>query len=119
MPQRFLRPGITTSDRWNSASWLAQSFYIRLLTQVDDHGRFDGRIAVLQSYCFPLRTDVTRQKVQSAVSELEQCGLIERYETPDHKEFVQITQWHEKPRNKSKFADPSNCRLLTAAESCR
>ena len=53
MPQRFLRPGITTSRRWNSLDWDSQSFYIRLLTLVDDYGRFDADPQLLKSYAFP------------------------------------------------------------------
>ena len=105
MPQRFLRPGITTSDRWNAVSFIAQSFYVRLLTLVDDYGRYDGRIAILHAQCFALRPDINPQDSAAARRELQTANLIEIYEVGG-KEYVQITKWQERARGPSKY--PSN-----------
>lgn len=106
MPQRFLRPGITNSDAWNSVSFEAQSLYIRILTLVDDFGRYDGRVPVLHGQCFALRPDVKPQRTAGFRSELQTAGLIDVYEV-DGKEFIQMTKWTERARgDKSKFPDP-------------
>ena len=122
MPQRFLRPGITTSSKWNSLDWFDQSFYIRLLTLVDDAGRYDARPEILRAYCFPLRDDVTRQETAAAGSRLRAAGLLEIYNV-DGKEFLQLTNWQERMRNKSKWPEPTAAngsqRQPTAAESCQ
>jgi hypothetical protein len=97
MPQRFLRPGITTSDAWNAVSFPAQSFYIRLLTLVDDWGRYDGRVPVLHGQCFALRSDIVPQETAALRSELHAAGLIEVYAV-EGKEYVQITKWQERAR---------------------
>lgn len=115
MPQRFLRPGITTSDAWNAVSFEAQSFYIRILTLVDDFGRYDGRLPILHGQCFALRTDITPKKTAALRSELHEAYLIQVYES-GAKEFIQVERWSERARSdKSKFPDPP---LRNPAESC-
>lgn len=106
MPQRFLRPGITTSDAWNAVSFEAQSFYIRILTLVDDFGRYDGRLPILHGQCFALRTDITPKKTAALRCELHEAYLIQVYESGG-KEFIQVERWNERARSdKSKFPDP-------------
>lgn len=114
MPQRFLRPGITTSDAWNRATWLEQSFFIRLLTLVDDEGRYDARIPILHATCFALRDDVTRQQTAAARSALQTLGLIEVY-TVDGKEYLQVAKWQERVRTKSRFPAPPDSKPQRSA----
>ena len=54
MPNRILREGILDSDRVNKLSWGAEVFYRRLMSVVDDFGRFDARIDLLKSKLYPL-----------------------------------------------------------------
>lgn len=118
MPQRFLRPGITTSDAWNLCSWKAQSLYIRLITLVDDYGRYDGRIAIIHGHCFPLRIDIKPQETAELVSELSKNGLVCLYEI-DGKDFLQMLKWHERTRGESKYPKPIEGQILrNNAESC-
>lgn len=106
MPQRFLKPGITTSDNWNACSFEAQSLYIRLLTLVDDWGRYDARVPVLHGHCFALRNDIKPQRTAALRSELHANGLIRVYEV-EGKEFLQFEKWTERARGeRSKFPDP-------------
>lgn len=106
MPQRFLRPGITTSDRWNAVSWKAQSLFIRIITLVDDFGRYDGRVPILHGQCFALRSDVTPKETGTLRGELATAGLIIVYQV-DGKEFLQVCLWQERARSEtSKFPDP-------------
>lgn len=106
MPQRFLKPGITNSDAWNACSFPAQSLYIRLLTLVDDFGRYDGRLPILHCHCFALRSDVTPQETAGMRDELHNAGLITVYEV-DGKDYIQFAKWTERTRSdKSKYPDP-------------
>ena len=79
MPQRFLRPGITHSERWNSLAFDTQSFFVRLLTVVDDFGHFDARVAVLHAQCFALRPDIVLQRTAAMRAELQAAKIIEVY----------------------------------------
>lgn len=123
MPQRFLRPGITTSDAWNSVSWQAQSLYIRILTLVDDYGRYDGRLPIIHAHCFALRPDITLQETAGFRSELQTLDLIKIYEV-EGKEYLQMSKWQERARGPSKYPDPQGLTehrsepQRTAAESC-
>jgi len=108
MPLRFLRPGITTSRRWNSLDWDAQSFYIRLLTVVDDYGRYDADRELLKSYCFPIRKDVTLRAVANMCVQLSEARLVEFYNDSEGKEYLQLTKWQERARSQSKFPGPSD-----------
>jgi len=103
MPQRFLRPGITTSARWNSVSFECQSFYIRIITHVDDFGCCDGRASVLWGLCFPVWNElnpehaVNLQRIAVMLQQLAAACLIEIYES-DGKKVLEVTQWQERVR---------------------
>jgi len=108
MPQRFLRPGLTESDRWNLCSFEAQSMFVRLLTLVDDFGRYDGRVAVLHAHCFALRPDVRTQRTAALRSELQKRELIDIYSVGG-KDYLQILRWQDSTRSeKSKYPDPQD-----------
>lgn len=125
MPQRFLRPAIRTSARWNTVSHAAARLYISLLTQVDDYGRYDGRTSVLWADAFAVWNDmnpdlqVTPQETAGFCGELAEANLVDFYES-DGKRYVQLTQWQERARGNSKWPDPKKCEILpNPAESCR
>jgi hypothetical protein len=127
MPQRFLKPGIRNSERWNSVSWSAQSLYIRLLTVVDDYGRFDGRSAVIHGECFSLYNainpdnPVKLQETDKMLQEIAASFLIELYDAKG-KRVMQITQWTERIRDgvKEKWPSKNNGELLQLpADSCK
>lgn len=115
MPQRFLRPGITNSDRFNSVPFDSQSLFVRLLTIVDDFGRCDGRTAVVSAMCFAVWNEINPedrrnlQQVERILQQLEKVQLIERYESLG-KRVLQITQWQERIRTGVKERWP--CRNL-------
>jgi hypothetical protein len=97
MPQRFLKPGITSSRKWDGCSWMAQSFYIRLITLVDDFGRYEADPMLLRSHAFPLRDDITAQRVTEMCIELQNHGLANFYAS-NEKQYFQLTNWNERPR---------------------
>jgi hypothetical protein len=113
MPQRFLRPGITNSERWNRLDWMSQSFFIRLMTLVDDYGRYDGRASVLWGQCFAVWNEhnpddaVNLLRVEQMLQRLAAEKLIEHYEA-DGKKVLQITQWQERVRDGARERWPKN-----------
>lgn len=128
MPQRFLKPGIVTSRRWDACSWAAQSFYIRIVTLVDDFGRYEADPVLLKSHAFPIREDVSTKQVVELCKELHQQDLAIFYER-DGKQFIQLTNWTERPRAsvskfqtfdntcKQMFADVSKCCAYSSSSS--
>ena len=80
MPTRLLREGILDSDAVCSLSFPAEVFYRRLMSVVDDFGRFDGRAAVLKSRLYPLQSDKVREAdIPRWIAECETAGLIVLY----------------------------------------
>lgn len=105
MPQRFLRPGLTNSSHWNRVSFPAQSLFVRLLTLVDDFGRYDARPALVRSHAFPVSEDVEKSHVESMLDELANEELIIVYQV-DGKEYLQVERWVERARGASKYPPP-------------
>ena len=115
MPQRFLRPGIRNSARWNSVSFESQSTFIRVLTLVDDYGRCDGRASVVLGECFSVWNEqhpgheMTSAGIRSALQELADAELVDIYDVPaDGKRVLQILQWEERIRDGAKEKWPKN-----------
>ncbi len=125
MPQRFLRPGVRSSKRWNRISWFEQTFYIRLITLVDDYGRYEADPELLQNEAFPYGDpdgkQVKAQTIAVALQTFAHKGLVIIYrEKKSGKDYIQLERWNEKARSLSKFPDPANteeCDVLQAYNS--
>lgn len=80
MPSRLLREGILDSEAVNELSFPAEVFYRRLMSVVDDFGRFDGRPSVLRSRLYPLRVESVREAdISRWIAECEKAGLLVLY----------------------------------------
>lgn len=115
MPQRLLRPGLTTSRRFNRCGWFAQSLYVRLLTQVDDHGRLEADPELLRAGCFPYGDpegkEIPLRAIDGGLLALADKCLLNLYEIKDmdgSKRYLQLQKWKERIRSPSKYpAAPS------------
>lgn len=110
MPNRILRAAIRQSRRWNQLTFLQQSFYIRLLTLVDDYGRYEAHPQLLASECFPYGDDRGSQITCTAIAEHLRSICTARmaivYENEGNL-YLQLTRWKEHARSASKFPEPS------------
>lgn len=80
MPTRLLREGILDSERVNSLSVQGEIFYRRLMSVVDDYGRFDGRIPIIRCRLYSLQLDrVSEDDVAHWINECVHLGLISHY----------------------------------------
>ncbi|HYH67976.1 MAG TPA: hypothetical protein VD866_24985 [Urbifossiella sp.] len=80
MPSRLLREGILDSTAVNALSFPAEVFYRRLMSVVDDFGRFDGRAAMLRSRLYPLKIETVREAdISRWIAECVKAGLIALY----------------------------------------
>lgn len=109
MPNRILREGILTSERVNALAWPAEVFYRRLMSAVDDFGRYWGKAELLRAGLYPLLLDrVGNPDVVKWLAECANAGLVRTY-TVDGKEFVQLLDFRQQVRAaKSKFPEPSS-----------
>jgi hypothetical protein len=121
MPQRFLKPGLRESPRFNQASWPAQSLFLRLITLVDDYARFDAHPLLLARVAFPYGTPtgkrITPEQVQAWLEELQRLDLLVLYEVRGAA-YLQLRRWTERLRMKNPSRFPpvptAVCQQMTA-----
>ncbi len=113
MPTRILREGILTSESVNRLSAAAELFYRRLMSVVDDYGRYHALIPILRANCYPGQLDrVTEEEVAALLAECVSVGLISLYH--DGKCLL-VHKLRQQKRGPSKFPEPpvpdslSNC----------
>lgn len=107
MPSRVLREGILTSERVNSLDWEEEVFYRRLMSVVDDFGRFTAHSSLLRAALYPLKLDTVRDSdVDRMLEAVEQAGLVRVYVVAQ-KRFVELLDFRQQTRAKeSKYPDP-------------
>ena len=105
MPTRLLREGILTSERVNQLSIQAELFYRRLMSVVDDYGRFFAHPALLRASCYPLKLNQTKEHhISKWLGELSDAGLISVYETGSTK-YLEMQDFRQRQRYDSKYPD--------------
>jgi hypothetical protein len=81
-------------------------FYRRLMSVVDDFGRFDGRATVLRCRLYPLKIDTIREAdITRWLAECEKAGLIALYEV-DSKPYILFHKLGPARAKESKFPAP-------------
>lgn len=107
MPNRILREGILTSERVNSLTWEAEVFYRRLMSVVDDFGRFTAHPSLLRAALFPLKLDTVRDaNMERLLALVEQARLVRVYEVAG-KRYLELLDFKQQVRAKeSKFPSP-------------
>lgn len=107
MPNRIVREGIITSEAVNSLGWPEEVFYRRLLSVVDDYGRFHGNYSLLRAACYPLQLNkVADSDIAKWLGATQKAGLVSVY-TVDGKRFVEVLKFEQQVRAKtSKFPHP-------------
>ena len=106
MPSRILREGILTSERVDMLTPQGELFYRRLMSVVDDFGRFDGRPQMLRVSCFPLRVDRVREAdISRWLDELQTAGLIALYAI-NGKPYLEMHDFRQQVRAKESRYPP-------------
>jgi len=107
MPTRMIRDGILSSERVNALSERAELFYRRLMSVVDDHGRFSANLALLRAACYPLKLDAMKEDaIKKSLAECQAVGLVLVYEVSG-KPFLQMDGFGQRVQSKSKFPEPN------------
>lgn len=107
MPSRVLREGILTSERVNLLKPQAEVFYRRIMSVVDDFGRFSALPALLRASCYPLRLDEVREAdISRWLTEVESAGLIALYAVQG-KRYLEMTDFRQQKKAiKSRYPEP-------------
>lgn len=120
MPSRILREGILTSERVAALAWDEEVFYRRLMSVVDDFGRFHGNPKLVRAACYPLHLEkVSDADIVKWLRATEKAGLVSVYPAPDGKRYLEMLDFRQQVRAKdSKFpareAQPPDNRNATA-----
>lgn len=91
MPTRYLKESICTSEQIDMLTAFDETVFYRLIVNVDDFGRMDGRLPILRSKLFPLK-DIRDAQIEKALQALSSAELVERYVVCG-KPFVRLTGW--------------------------
>jgi hypothetical protein len=107
MPNRILREGILTSERVNALGWEAEVFYRRLMSVVDDFGRWTAHAALLRAALYPLKLDTVREaNMERLLLECEKARLLRLY-VVDGKRYLELQNFRQQVRAvASKFPSP-------------
>lgn len=114
MPNRILRDGILTSEAVNMLSEEAEIFYRRLMSVIDDYGRFDAHPAILKARLFALRVEHwPNERIQKCLVECSQIEiepglpLLTVYSVGS-RPYLQLNNFNQRARTVSKFPAPGD-----------
>lgn len=111
MPERILRD-YTTSEKFDGLAGGPEQLFIRLLTKVDDYGRFDGDPVNVRGACYPRAESLRANTVDAWLKELSDHHLILCYQVFG-KRFLAVINFRQRLRTgtggampKAKFPPP-------------
>src|SRR5260363_20869 len=106
MPTRRLREGILSSERVDKLSPAAEVFCRRLMSGVDDFGRFSADPKLLRTSCSPSRLDtVSAPDITQRLQECIEVALIISY-TVDGKPYLEFVNFKQRTSAKSGKCPP-------------
>lgn len=106
MPNRIVREAILSSEPVASLGWPEEVFYRRLMSIVDDFGRYEANPQLLRSRCYPLQTDAVRvTDISRWLAACQKAGLILDYAVQG-KRYLQLEKFGQQQRTDSKYPAP-------------
>lgn len=118
MPRiRSVHPDICNDDTLAEVSAYAERTWVRLWTHLDDKGRGSDNPKLWAGLLYPLHDDVTPDRIERDLAELEACGLILRY-VVDGKKWLcsKPAAWakYQKPQHPTPSKIPGPQEALTS-----
>lgn len=118
MPNRILRDGVLSSEAVCGLGWAAEVLYRRLMSVVDDYGRFSASTKLIRAACYPLQIDkVSDSDIGKWLAQVAEAGLVRVYPAQDGKSYLEIQKFGQQIRSKSKFPGPDEC-VQASASNC-
>ncbi|MER7699138.1 hypothetical protein [Streptomyces sp. NPDC096095] len=105
---RTIKPEAFSSESLAAVSLSAERTFFGLLTQADDQGRFRDQAAVIAGQLRSLRREHGPEAVEDDLIQLDDAGLICRYEGEDGKRYLHIVTFakHQKINRPSGVRNP-------------
>ncbi len=115
MPNRILREGILESQRVNALSEGEEVFYRRLMSIVDDYGRYEAHPSLLRARLYPLKlsqkSDLDVARLVNAISGQRLAFVYQAI----GKIFLQLSNFRQQTRSDSRFPPPEAKQLKSFA----
>ncbi|MFN7609878.1 MAG: hypothetical protein ACK5QX_02915, partial [bacterium] len=90
MPNRILREGILTSPRMARLGWAEEVMYRRLMSVVDDFGRYWADHGLLRAACYPRQLNkVSDSDVGKWLTVLVEAALVRVYPAQDGQRYLE------------------------------
>ena len=107
MPNRILREGILTSPKVGRLGWAEEVFYRRLMSVVDDFGRYFADHGMLRAACYPRQLNkVSDSDVGKWLHACVAADLVRVYPAQDGERYLEIANFGQQVRaKKSRFPD--------------
>lgn len=122
MPNRILREGIITSPKLAKLGWGDEVFYRRLMSVVDDFGRYFADVGLLRGHLYPRQLNkVSDSDVGKWLGAVQAADLVRVYPAQDGERYLEIVNFGQQVRaQKSKYPNPPasdiDCKQLLADE---
>lgn len=101
MPNRILREGILTSERIARLAWPEEVFYRRLMSAVDDFGRYYAHPSLLKAALYPLQLEkITDSDIGKWLTALVEAALVRVYPASDGKRYLELLDFRQQVRAK-------------------
>src|SRR5436190_16867409 len=98
MSNRVIRDGILGSEAVNKLKDCEELFLRRLLSVVDDYGRYEARPDLLRAMLYPLKIDeVTPGHIERWLQACVEAGLVRIYEA-DGRDYLEVLKFAQKLR---------------------
>jgi hypothetical protein len=98
MPSRILRDSYATSESVAGMEPGAQDRLPRYFLLADDFGCFQVNEAVIAGRIFPLRPDMTPQRIAADLGEFQRAGVLVVWTTEDGKRYAEFPNWFKHQR---------------------
>lgn len=96
-----------SSPRIAKLTWPSEVFYRRLMSVVDDYGRYHAHPMLLRAACYPMQLDkVSEADIGKWLGECQKAALVSVYEISGSA-YLELQDFRQQRRaKKSKFPDP-------------
>ena len=102
MPNRIIKDGICANEQIDRLTAFEETFFYRLIVNVDDYGLMDGRVSVLKAKLFTLRCGSMKgSEVEKALKRLCEEGLVEVYHCKG-RPYLHLTGWERNQQIRAK-----------------
>jgi hypothetical protein len=121
VPNRILREGILTSPRMARLGWAEEVMYRRLMSVVDDFGRYWADHGLLRAACYPRQLNkVSDSDVGKWLTVLVEAALVRVYPAQDGQRYLELIDFRQQVRAKdSKFPAPAGECAASATQVLR